>query len=84
MRLYLSLNILNFQAICLNHLDLLHCFKIQSSTTHVFVLLLKDGIKTEKFSKLSIDFLMPYVLILYYSRHGAVAKMANTIQLGVE
>lgn len=27
---------------------------------------------------------MPYVLILYYSRHGAVAKMADTIQLGVE
>jgi NAD(P)H dehydrogenase (quinone) len=29
-------------------------------------------------------FFMHYVLILYYSRHGAVAKMANTIQLGVE
>nr|WP_235776205.1 NAD(P)H-dependent oxidoreductase [Rickettsiella massiliensis] len=27
---------------------------------------------------------MPYVLILYYSRHGAVAKMANAIQVGVD
>lgn len=27
---------------------------------------------------------MPYVLIVYYSRHGSVAKMANMIKLGVE